>query len=188
MAATTLTCPRCRMPVPAQILNLGRLTKCPGCDSGLEAEVFPAFFREHSGAGLGERVLADDDASCFYHPGRKAAGACEYCGRFVCSLCELEFHDQKICPRCLETGREKGRLKALENRCVMYDNIALTLALAGAFCFPFLFSLAALFVVVRYWKAPQSLIRRGRMRMGVAALVAVLGLAGWSVIFLNELI
>lgn len=41
----------------------------------------------------------------------------------------------------------------------------------------------ALFVAIRYWNAPRSLVRRTRIRFVAAIVLAVLQIAGWGLLF-----
>ena len=70
-------------------------------------------------------MLVDGEASCFYHPAKKAVLPCESCGRFLCAVCDVEMNGQHLCPACLASGKKKGRLKQLENRRTLYDSLAL---------------------------------------------------------------
>ena len=77
-----------------------------------------------------------------------------------------------FCPACLETGKTKGRIKSLDNQRTLYDSIALSLAVLPILIFYFTIITApmALFVAIRYWKTPQSILRRTRIR-AIAAIV-----------------
>jgi hypothetical protein len=123
----------------------------------------------------------EGESGCFYHPAKRAVAACESCGRFLCALCDLDLNGEHICPACLETGRRKGKLKQLENRRVLYDAVALSLAtLPLLFFWPTIITApCALYVVVRRWNAPASLVRRGKWRMVLAAILAILEIAAW---------
>src|SRR4029453_12242931 len=60
---------------------------CPACGTLLEVEVFPAFHRSLPAVAAAEAVLTDEEASCFFHPEKKAVVPCQACGRFLCLLC-----------------------------------------------------------------------------------------------------
>jgi hypothetical protein len=90
--------------------------------------VFRAFFQPVPRGRDGDPVLIEGEASCFYHPQKKAAVPCEACGRFLCALCDCELHGKHFCPACLETGKQKGKIQKLESQRTLYDNIALALA------------------------------------------------------------
>jgi hypothetical protein len=141
-------------------------------------------------------VQTEKEAGCFYHPAKKAAVACAACGRFLCALCDVEFNGQHLCPMCLEKGKTKRKIKNLENHRVCYDKIALFVALISMlFIWPTLISAPiVLFMVIRYWNAPRSIIPRTwnaprsiiprtKIRFILAFGIACLQIAGWVLIF-----
>src|SRR6185369_13510263 len=121
-------------PLWPELFNRAELKPCPSCAAPLQVEVFPAFFRKITPGTGAETILVEGEASCFYHPQKRAVLPCHGCGRFLCALCDCELHGEHYCPACLETGRKKGKIKRLENRRTLYDSIALAVAL-----FPILF-------------------------------------------------
>jgi len=131
-------------------------------------------------------VLVADEATCFYHPQKKAVLPCEGCGRFLCALCDCELHGQHFCPACLEVGRKKRKIKSLENERTLYDSIALSLAvlpvaIVPLIYFTFITAPASLFVALRYWNAPRSIVHRTRIRLVLAIIFASLQIVGWVV-------
>lgn len=129
--------------------------------------------------------MVEGESSCFYHPQKKAVLPCDGCGRFVCALCDCQLNGQHFCPVCLETGKTKGKIKSLDNQRTLYDRIALSLAIYPLLIFYFTLITApmALFVAIRYWKSPPSLVRRGKIRFVVAIIFALLQIAGWGIFF-----
>lgn len=180
-------CPKCRTALLDGVFNQDRFSPCPACASPVQVEVFPAMFREQTKGSAGELIITDAEASCFYHPKKKAVQPCEVCGRFLCSLCDCEHQGRHLCPSCLETGRTKGKIKSLENSRTRYDNIALALALYPFLIFYFTVITApmTLFVVLRYWKSPRGLTQPSRARFVVAMLVALLQLGGWTLLIIS---
>ena len=149
-------------------------------------EVFPAMFRQQVKGNAGELLLVEGEASCFYHPKKKAVLPCDACGRFVCALCDCEHQGKHFCPSCLEAGRTKGKVKSLENTRIRYDNIALAMALYPILIF-YLTVITApltLFVALRYWKSPRGLAQPSSVRFIVAVLIASLQLVGWTFIII----
>jgi hypothetical protein len=149
----------------------------------LAVDVFPALFQTSSVA-VAEPLLVDSESSCFYHPGKKAAIVCDGCGRFLCALCDLELNGKHLCPGCLDTGQKKGKFQDLENSRVLYDRMALIVAVL-----PLLFvwtsvigAPVALYLAVRYRKAPCSITGKSNLRFVVAAVLAVLQIAGWTLV------
>src|SRR5436190_1639271 len=128
-----LTCPKCKWPAPETIINSDELQPCPNCLVPLAIDVFPAFFKPRETGAAGEAIMVDGEASCFYHPQKRAAVPCASCGRFLCGLCDLDVNGQHICPVCLEAGQRKGKLIELENKRMLWDNVALFLAIVPGF-------------------------------------------------------
>ena len=181
MSPTLIHCPKCKAALLDQVFNRD-FAPCPSCSEPLQIEVFPAMFRRVETGGSGELVMTGSEASCFYHPQKRAVLPCEACGRFLCALCDCEHNGRHLCPACLEAGRSKGKIKSLENVRTRYDNVALALALYPILIFYFTIITApmALYVAIRYWRAPMGLTQRSRVRFVVAILLAVLQLCGWT--------
>jgi hypothetical protein len=145
----------------------------------VDVTVFPAMLRPSAGA-LPQPIQTDTEASCFYHPQNRAASPCEECGRFLCKLCEIPLGSKTVCPSCFASGARENKIQDLDHKRTMYDSLALLLStLPGLFVWPALFSApAALFIVIRHWRAPSSLVPRTRIRYYLAALFAVAELVG----------
>src|SRR5881296_1693780 len=167
MSAALLSCPKCNAALPESLFNRGELAPCSACAAPLQVEVFPALFRTRARGRDGEALMVEGEASCFYHPQKKAALPCQNCGRFLCALCDCELHGQHFCPACLEIGRSKGKIKSLENQRTLYDGIALSLAIAPLLIFYLTLVTApmALYFAVRYWNAPRSIVHRTKIRL-----------------------
>lgn len=179
-AAETLVCANCNAPVRGEDWNREHAF-CWVCRAPIAALVFPKFFaRAEPGSG-GDPVLEAGEASCFYHPAKRAVVPCDQCGRFLCGLCQVEFLGQNWCPGCIETRRQKGKLAELDASRPLYDNMALSLAvLPSLLVWPTIFTAPmSLYTVIRYWRAPSSLLPRTKVRFVIAALVAVAQIAGW---------
>ena len=176
---------KCRGLLPVQFLNASGPAPCPACSVLSEVQVFPALFRAFAPAHAGETVMEDVEAGCFYHPLKKAVVPCAACGRFLCALCDCELHGQHLCPACLEAGRKKGKIKSLENRRVLYDSIAIALTLVPLLIFWFTIVTAplALFIAIRHWNTPTSIIHRTKIRFILAIVLASLEIVWWIVFF-----
>jgi hypothetical protein len=148
----------------------------------MQIDVFPALFSPPARGQDGEKLLVDDQSSCFYHPEKKAVIHCASCGRFLCALCDIELNDQHLCPTCLETGKKKRKLVNLENHRVQYDGIALSVALLPLLIFYVTCITApiAIYIAIRYWRAPLSIVRRTRVRFVLAIVFASLQIVGWA--------
>jgi hypothetical protein len=179
--SAVVVCTNCDAQLPLAGLNSGALFTCANCGSQLEAEVFPAFFKSIAAGKSGEATLEETEASCFYHPQKKAVLPCDACGRFMCALCDCDLNGQHICPSCLEAGRTKGKIKNLENKRVVYDHMALMLAI-GAFIPPFIYfawlmAPLAIYLSIRHWKTPGSIMRRTKVVFVFAIIIALLDIA-----------
>ena len=185
MPALAVTCPKCNAPLPDSAINTGDLTDCPFCRVRVQVEVFPALLRPMEAANPGEAILVDGEASCFYHPHKRASVPCASCGRFVCALCDVELNGRHLCPVCLDTGQKKGKLADLENKRTLYDSMALTLAILPLVVWftTLLTAPAAIVVAIYAWKKPSSIVPRTRIRIYLAILIALLEIAGWVILF-----
>ena len=184
-------CDKCQTLLPGAVINTGEPVACPGCHAPLLAQVFPALFRPVTVGQTAETVASDEDASCFYHPAKKAVVPCGRCGRFLCALCDIDLGgDRHFCPGCVEAGRlgdgKDPQAVALPvQRRMNHDQLALFLAVAPLLLFfTVYFTLftapVALFLAIRYWNEPRrALVPRSRARVVVAALVALLEIGGW---------
>lgn len=181
-ASIDVLCSRCNTSLPVEAYNTDEMASCSGCQAKTLVTVFPALLREITLGRPAETLLVDTDASCFYHPQKKAEIACGNCGRFLCALCDVDLNGQHLCPSCIETGKQKGKMKNLENRRVLYDDIALSLAVLPMiiFYFSILTAPIALFVAIRYWNAPTSIVPRSKIRFVLAIAIATLQLLGWG--------
>lgn len=182
--ATPVGCSSCGRALPASSYNSGAAA-CPGCRAELEVEVFPALYRRPEEGGSGEAVV-DTEASCFFHPHKKAMLPCDSCGRFLCTLCEVELGGRHLCPTCLESGRASGRMEELVTRRTLHDQAALSLAF-----YPMLFFFVtlitaplAIWLTIRHWNSPRSLLPRSRIRFVAAVGIAALQLCGWGAFFI----
>ncbi len=190
MTPPQIKCPKCQATLLLHPFNSGSFHPCPACNSDLQVEIFPALFRKFESGRTGEAVLAEGEASCFYHPAKKAVLPCDGCGRFLCALCDCEHQGQHLCPTCLELGRTKGKIKGLESKRTRYDNLALSLAvvpllpaLTVVLFFVAFVTLVtaplALYVVIRHWRSPFGLTQRSRIKFILAAVIASLEIGAW---------
>ena len=178
-----MACPGCTRALPPDLENASEFGRCPTCHDNLRVFAFPALHRAAPTA-VAAPVLNAGDASCFYHPLRQASVACDSCGRFLCTLCDVELGATHRCPSCLETGKEKRKLEMVENRRTLYDGLALALAIVPVLFWPLtvLSAPATLFVVFRYWRRPLSIVPRTRIRFVIAGVIALAQICGWLVL------
>lgn len=181
MSTGTVTCTRCFAPLPVSHLNRLTPAPCPACRASAVTYVFPAFFKTLAAGQAGETILTEGEAGCFYHPGKRAVRPCDQCGRFLCSLCDLDMQGRHLCPNCLSSPQQREGMPQLENRRALYDSAALTLALLSIFFWPV--APVALGLAVYSFKQKSSLIPRTRARSWFALLIALAVLGGWIALF-----
>jgi hypothetical protein len=167
------------MPIPAESWNRDSGVRCRVCGQIVQVAVFPAIERARAGA-LPEAVEAETEASCFYHPTSRAAVPCDECGRFLCRLCEIEVDRRHLCPRCFQSGVASNKLEVVETSRTMYDTTALVLATFPVLLFwpPVICAPVALYMVIRHWRAPGSVVPRTRVRYYLAGVLALAEIAG----------
>lgn len=184
-----IACPTCRTIQSPDAINSGALFRCANCNAKMRADLFPAFFRPMEPGLAGQSVMEQGQAECYNHPGRQAKVACGQCGRLLCELCEVELQGRSLCFSCLKSSREKQTEVSLENQRTLYDSIALALALLPIpFVFPTLLTApSAIYVALRYWKRPSSILPRSHWRNILAVVLAGAQVLGW-IIFLITII
>jgi hypothetical protein len=145
-------------------------TMCPACSSDLTVEVFPALASSGATPVIAPE-LENEQTTCYEHPTKAAAALCHRCGRFLCSLCEVEIGGTIWCPACLQLDTPASRPQVVERSRTLYDSIALSLSTwALLFFYPLFFAPPIVFyLAIHYWKAPSSLIPRSKWRF-IAAL------------------
>lgn len=172
-------CPKCKAPLAGLDLEEERGEgACDACATPIEFALFPARRRPKVVARVTRSV--EGDSTCYFHPANHAAVICDGCGRYLCTVCEVPSEDgRRLCPPCVSSARKKTVQKADE--IVVYDQMSLTLALLPMLAWPVTVLTApiVLGLVIYGWRKPRSLIRPGRWRFIVAAVAAVLQIAGW---------
>jgi hypothetical protein len=183
MNLAPIQCPKCKGSVFEGVFNQNQLFPCPACSTPLQIEIFPALFRPVATGRAGEIVMTEGESSCFFHPNKRAVLPCHSCGRFLCALCDCELNGEHFCPTCLEAGKTKGKIKTLENQRVLHDSVALSLAVLPLLMWPLTFLTApmTLYLGIRHWNSPRSIVHGTRIRLILAILIASLQVIGWSV-------
>jgi len=178
MKSAKLACPKCRRAVPEVYWHGVDVARCPACEVEFEQLRFPALaaaVRVDRAAGLNA-----GEANCYFHAENRAETVCDSCGRFVCAVCRVSFSGQQLCPSCLEARAERRKLP--ENHRVVYDQIALLLAVAPLFVWPFTLVTAPTTLGLCFygWNKPGSLLpRRRKLRFVIAGIIAGIQICGW---------
>ena len=187
MNAPELTCIRCGTPLsvpaplspdPASAAQEGSPVTCPGCGRTLTVFRFPALARRCENAALGH-AAQHGEAACFHHADRQAEAVCESCGRFLCGLCRIDFNSQTLCPACLALTQTAA--EAHIPRRMRYDKLAMLAILVSPFiyCLSIFNACFTLFLCIRHWKTPLSVLPYNRWRFVVAGLLATGVLTLW---------
>lgn len=152
-----IRCTGCWSWLPTRFFNAGDDVHCPSCRSRLEVCVFRSLFHA-TGKGLAAQKIDQDGlASCFFHPRKKASIPCDRCGRFLCTLCDVDWGGQHVCPACIEAqlstpaGESDQAVKK-----TLYDRIAMGLAVLPLILIITLPLTAitapvAIYMAIRYW-------------------------------------
>jgi hypothetical protein len=178
-------CPKCSSTLPGAMCNTPAPVRCPACDAIIQVEIFPAFFQPAVAGPSAEPIVEEGVSSCFYHDQKKAVTHCDACGRFLCALCDVEFNGQHVCPVCLQSGKQKGRLLHLESSRAVWDSAALFICLAPLLLWPIVIATApiAIGVAIFSFFKPGSIIPRTRIRAWLAIVLSLLELAVWVYVF-----
>lgn len=130
--------------------------------------------------------VAEQEASCFFHEQKVAQHSCGHCGRFICSLCDIELRPgEHICPKCValsKTGATPhGGVLETERLCV--GSAALGLALLPLLIFYFTLLTAPLTLLFLFLqrKKPEGLMVRSHWRRWLAGSIAIIQIIGWIV-------
>lgn len=188
-----LTCAACKAGLRSKPVDTSEMSSCPSCGADISILAFPALVKGVSAGKTGELLVSDDESGCFYHPGKKAVVPCSSCGRYLCALCDVEMNGEHLCPPCIEAGKSGRMSEKMVTRVVRYDSIAMSLAILPLLIFPlFFFSFitapAAAFVVIRYWKAPRSLVAGGNLRFVFSFVFAVIQFTLWCAYFYGNFV
>jgi len=167
-----ISCPKCSQRIDPERFNKPPFP-CTGCSAEIQVAAFASLISGPSTAGVGQRLVVSDQASCFYHPDKQATVPCDNCGRFLCALCDVDFGGKSICPACIEGASASGT-SDMDTRRILYDKLALFLAFMPMIVTQF----AALFMVLRYWSSPICIPKRGplKWRWVLTVIVALLEL------------
>ena len=175
-------CPRCGIALPIEFAQRDELSNCLRCGARSILRIYPA------GASLQPDPTfeepTEDGSRCYYHSAAAGREICHRCGRILCALCEVEFGEKSLCSDCIGDAHQKEETPEFVSQRLRYDDIALALAVAPPLsCFFAFFSIItapmAIVVVLRYWNTPLSIVRSGKTRFVLAALLALAQIALW---------
>jgi hypothetical protein len=176
-----LPCPKCQRSLEPLSWHSDHAGSCRRCGVDFEFTGFPALTASRVHVGP-KAVLAAEHATCFFHAENQAETVCASCGRFLCTVCAIEFNQRKLCPACVASANNTEP-EAVGQR-TLHDGIALSLALVPMLIWPITFVTAptALGFVIYGWRKPRSLVAGGRSKLIWAGILSLLQIAGWLVL------
>ncbi len=167
-------------PIPPEAWNREEGFVCPRCSERAYVTVFPALTRGGATGLLPDRVQAEAEAACFFHPQNRASSPCDRCGRFICRLCEIQADSKIFCPECFSSALKTNSVNEVDHSRTMWDSLALALAtLPALLVWPPIFAgPTAIFVTIKHWNARGGVIPRTRIRYYLAILFALAEIVG----------
>ena len=176
-----LACPECGMELKAAFLESSEYRDCQVCGSELSVMPYPAYYAPAAAIRTAELYRQDGEAACFHHEGKRAVAGCLRCGKFLCRLCRVDAGAEVLCPECLLAGGKAGTDRRLETTRKLWDSMALIVAVAswGLIWTSILGAPAAIYLVLRYWKQPPSLVGGWRWQRWAALAVGLGTIAIW---------
>ncbi len=181
-----ISCLKCRALLDTASLNTSWFTACPRCNAPNQAWIFPSALADTPKTVESRDLIIEDDAGCFYHPSKQAVVTCGFCGRFLCALCDIDMEGNHICFTCMAAGKEKKTLVPLENYRMLYDALAVRLAIFPVIFFwfiTFMTAPVAIFLSIRHWHSPSSIVpRKKKLWFIIAIILSLIQVAGWGVL------
>jgi hypothetical protein len=180
---SALACPRCGGKLPMEVLE-PQGSECSGCETHVEAAVFPALLRADESSR--REPVVSDEAACFFHYQSVAMFSCNRCGRFLCALCRVMWAGENVCTACLEATTKDDQARAVASSRFHFDSLALALATLPVLTWIFSLVTAPLalgFALVT-WRRECSIVPRSKLRFVAAVLLSVLTIASWIVFWI----
>lgn len=171
-------CHFCQTPLAPERVDDGGGVACGHCERPTQLVVFAAILGGSAGTPAHQVDAHLQGASCFYSPEKLATGECRNCGAWISEEWTARWGAEVYCLKCLEHLRQRGADASFAEGIVLWDSVALFLALVpyslvltfvGFFTAP-----AALFLTVRHWGSPRSMVHVWRWRFVVAVVMSVL--------------
>ncbi|MEM9445028.1 MAG: hypothetical protein AAGA18_06720 [Verrucomicrobiota bacterium] len=200
-----LKCRKCGVLLKGGSILDGSYEACPSCQASSRLKVYPAYFDKIEKGKLGQKALGDKEATCYFHPDRKAVAICDECGKFVCELCAIPdplandgASEGVLCPECYSRKLESSGRRGGREEVFLYDGMAVSLAvvpLIPPICIIMYWAIiftapAALFLSIAYWGKTRHFMPRSKIRNIVAivfSLLQVLFLIGIVVLIVTSL-
>jgi hypothetical protein len=123
------SCPHCQAPLDLSRLMTG-MQSCASCTRPFQAARFAAPVKPAAVRTV-EEMAGGAGTACASHPGNASTSNCQRCGVFMCSLCEIDADEMKLCPACFDRLSAEGALSSTRTSFRDYGRQAGMLALAG---------------------------------------------------------
>ncbi len=178
-------CVFCNRALPMRRIGQEFEATCTGCRRTSRNVLLPALLGLNGG---GPPTLPDEtppgpgEAACFYSSTRRATKECQHCGVLMSDVWAAQWGQTTVCLKCLEHLRQKGSDLQFRESLVLWDNVALSLALVPlslVFWFMAVISApSAVLVSLWHWNSPRSMVTPRRWRLVLAILLGLLQIAG----------
>lgn len=175
---------KCDADIPELMYKGSGFHRCRSCKTIQNViATFPALHKVSEEQFIGETLITDEDASCFFHPEKKAALPCHDCGRFICSLCDVNMDDKHFCPTCLNNEADKKEEGIFVKKMIQYDSLAMSISILSFLMWPItcITMFVVFFMCFKFWNKKPSLVRNNKWRFVVAFLIATGQLVGWVI-------
>jgi len=175
MVTATVFCPICCVPIDAESTS----ELCRGCGTELEIAVSPV--PRSKGDAIAGAIAGEGDARCRYLPELKAETVCDSCGALLSEKAGAHWGTKVYCLPCVHRLRDSDEIEeggGLLGKLLIYDNLALLLVTLLA-PLSLLTAPVALYLLIRYRKAPRGIVPRSAGRWWLALVVAVISLSLW---------
>ena len=175
-----LTCPKCGFWLERSYWNQTQFQPCSHCQTNLRLLVFPVAVAPLSTPSPNPNS-SEGEATCFYHSNKQAHVPCTACGRFLCTVCDLDFRGEHWCPSCMKQQAEAQAMPVFQRGRMRFDSLALVLVTFPAiFIYPTLLTAPiSLFLSIRHWNEDPGFLPRTRLRKYLAIFLAVVQISFW---------
>jgi hypothetical protein len=175
-------CPICRAPLSGETSSAEEFVPCGYCSSEITATKFPANLRVSSDTPA--EPVRNEDSPCFFHAENRAATVCDSCGRFLCTVCQVQTGSEVCCPDCIAKNRNEPSAPQFFDQTVLFDNIAVLLTflslLTGFYLVGgLLVALVSTGLIIYGWGRQRTIVKRSRLRFIFAAFLAAVQGIGW---------
>ncbi len=159
--------------------------KCHGCGKKNKIVIYDAILKE---LNQGEKICTiteEDDANCYKHQKNLAVKACDHCGAYICSLCDIEIHGEHICPDCFN-NQQKSQSNSKSN--FMHAQLAFILSIAQVFIWYLIpiFSIGIIIYSIIFWKKDKNPYgKSSKIFFILAILISLIALIGFSILLIE---